>query len=162
MAKNFSIENSKSKLDDVKTNLESKKKELKNLEKNKKKLLEAGTELESSSLDSDSQKLIMEYINDALDDNAKKGEELSEEMNEDFSTIEEITQDVDDSLESNQQNTSKLKKTKGLLDKIGVGGRIDDALSELNENKKNLGDLRTALKNTEKELSGVSQKLSSL
>lgn len=115
MAKNFSIENSKSKLDDVKTNLESKKKELKNLEKNKKKLLEAGTELESSSLDSDSQKLIMEYINDALDDNAKKGEELSEKMNEDFSTIEEITQDVDNSLESNQQNTSKLKKTKGLL-----------------------------------------------
>lgn len=83
-------------------------------------------------------------------------------MNEDFSTIEEITQDVDNSLESNQQNTSKLKKTKGLLDKIGVGGRIDDALSELNENKKNLGDLRTALKNTEKELSGISQKLSSL
>lgn len=36
MAKNFSIENSKSKLDDVKTNLESKKKNLKILRKIKK------------------------------------------------------------------------------------------------------------------------------
>ena len=39
---------------------------------------------------------------------------------------------------------------------------VTDNEELIHENKKNLGDLRTALKNTEKELSGISQKLSSL
>lgn len=159
---NFSIERSKNKLTDVKSNLDIKKKELKNLEENKIKLLEIGSELQDSDIDTDAQRKLMEYINNSLDYNAQKGEELSEEMQSDFSSIENMKQEVDSSMENNKKEEDKLYHTKTLLDKIGLGKNIDYALSELKDNKKDLDELNSNLIDTEKELSNISQKLSML
>ena len=158
----ISLDRNKGKVSDIKQNIESKKGELSQLEENKQKLLEAGTDIQASDIDEDVQKILMEKINQSLEENSEKGEQLSQEMNTDVKDLESMKQEVDESKKSNEQERSKLEKKKELLDKVGLGGSLEEAISELNNNYMNLEDFQASLTETQKELNSVSQRLSSL
>ena len=158
----YSIDRNRGKVSDIKQNLDNNKNELADLEKNKQALLDAETELQASDLDEDVQKTLMEQINRALEENAEKGEEVSDRMTADFQDIEEMRQETQDSMQSNEQERGKLEQKKALLDKFGLGGALEDGIAELDDNRVQLEDFMDDLSNTEKELSEVSQKLKSL
>jgi len=158
----INLDRNKGKVSDIKQNIDNKKGELAKLEENKEKLLEAGTDIQGSDIDENVQKQILQEINQALEDNAEKGQELSDEMNDDANDLEEMKQETAESMDSNDEERSKLEQKKALLDRFGLGGSLDDALSELDDNKKDLEEFNDTLIETEKEMHEVSQKLSSL
>lgn len=158
----FRIEDKKNKVSDIKKNIETKKGELEQLEKHKQELLDAGTDMQGSEIDDDSQATIMELINEALEDNAEKGKELSSEMNSDLESIEGMKQETQESVKSNESQRKSIESKKALLDKFGIGGKLESAISELDANRGQLDNLNDSLIETEKELSNVSAKLGML
>ncbi len=161
MAK-FNLDRNKGKVSDIKQNIDTKKSELAQLEENKQKLLEAGTDIQGSDIDEDAQRTIMQEINRALEENAEKGQELSDEMNADAKDLEDLKQETQDSMESNKSEREKLEKKQAILDKIGLGRTLDDALTELDDNMTDLNEFQESLIETEKEMDETAKKLSML
>lgn len=158
----FNLERNKGKVDEIKQNIEAKKGELAKLEENKEKLMDAGTDIQGSEIDEEVQETIMEQINRALEENAEKGTELSGEMDSDARQLDELKQETSESISSNDEQKSKLEQKKALLDRFGLGGSLEDAISELDDNKQDLEEFNEELIETEKEMHEVSHKLSSL
>ena len=76
----YNVEKTKNKIGEIKKNIETKKGELSNLEKNKQELLDAGVSVQGADLDEKVQKTVMDAINNALEANAEKGQELNSEL----------------------------------------------------------------------------------
>ncbi len=147
---------------DAQRNLETKKGELSQLEERKRALLESGMDIQNSEMDDDSKKVVMELLNNALEENSEKGEELSREMNDDFANLENAKQELAEMSESTDEERRKLEGKKSVLDKFGLGGKIDDAIGKMDDSKQQLEGVRESLVETEKELSNISSKLNSL
>lgn len=154
----YSIEKSKGRISEIKKKLETKKGELAELEQNKRELMEAGTELGGSNLDERTQGVMMDSIDQSLDANAQRGQELSGEMNADLQDLEAMRQETQESMESNEQETAKAERLKGLLDKFGIGGAMDKGLSALSENRQELADVEQELANAQQEIFDLSTK----
>lgn len=159
---NFSIDKTKDKISDVKRNLDTKKGELEQLETKKNSLLDAASDIQASNIDEETQRTVMELINESLEETSEKGAELSNEMSADFESIESMKQEAQESMESNQQERASLEQKKALLDKMGLGGKLEESICELDSNRHELTDLTLSLAETEKELSAVSSKLDML
>lgn len=158
----YSLERNKGKVSDIKQNIDTKKSELKNLEENKENLLEAGREVQRSEIDEDVQKTLMDQINQVLEANAEKGDELADDMNADAKDLEDMKQETQESMQSNIEERSSLEKKQQMLERFGMGNKLDSALSELDDNKSQLEDFKQSLIETSQEVDKVSQGLRSL
>ncbi|MCD7950678.1 MAG: hypothetical protein LUG12_10535 [Erysipelotrichaceae bacterium] len=158
----FNLEDTKKKISDVKGNLEGKQEELEKAKESKQALLNAGTDIQGSELDEETQRLVMEFINEAIEENSEKAKEISSEMNNDLEQIEDMKQEVDDNLIENDEQKSKLESTKGILDKFGIGDKLDGAMTELDENHEKLDETNLELNDVEKELMDLSSELQNI
>lgn len=158
----YSIDKLKDKQNDVKRNIETKKGELHKLEDRKEALVESGMDIQNSNMDEKSKKVIMELINEELDENSEKGEELADDMQEDLDVLTEIKDNVAEMRESTEQEQKKLEQKKSILDKFGSSKKIDDAISEMNDSTVQLDSFNQSLLEDEKELNNTSKKLNSL
>lgn len=158
----YNVEKTKKKISEIKKNIETKKGELSNLEKNKKELLNAEMSVQGADLDVRVQKTVMDAINKALEANAEKGQELSSELNENTTDLENMKQDTQSSLESSKSEEAKLEQKKALLDKFGLGQHIERGISDLKSNQSELGDINKELIDAQREISDVSKKLNLL
>ena len=160
MASNHSLDRNKGKLSDIKTNIEAKKAEVTKLEEQKQALLDAGTEIQGSDqLDEKAKASIMEELQNSLEENSEKGEELSSEMNTDFQEIEEMKQETQDAMAANQKERSRLESTKSLLDRFGLGDHLEEGISELDDNMSEEQEFNDSLMETEKEAQEVASRL---
>lgn len=158
----YSLERNREKTNEIKKNIETKKGELASLEENKKALLDAGTDVMGSEIDEEAQRKVMDLINSELEANSEKGKELSSEMSSDMSTLDSMKDENQRSLESNVEERSKLEQKKSLLERFGLGGKLEQSISELDDNRQRLDEFNSDLIETEKELSDTSSKLSML
>lgn len=158
----YNLERNKGKVSDIKQNIDTKQNEFKDLEKNKDELLEAGIEIQNSNIDENVQENLMNQINQALEANAEKGDELADEMNLDAKDLEDIKQETQESVQSNITERKNLEKKQKLLDKFGLGNKLDNAISELDDNKAQLEDFNQSLIDAGQKIDQVSQKLRSL
>ena len=158
----YNIDKTKSKISEIKKNIETKKGELSNLEKNKQELLDAGMSVQGADLDEKVQKKVMDAINNALEANAEKGQELSSELNENMSDLENMKQDTQKSLDSSKSEEAKIEQKKALLDKLGLGHSLEKGITDLEMNQKELSDLNKELIDAQREISNTSTKLNLL
>lgn len=156
------IDKVKDKQGDVKRNLDTKKKELSQLEERKQALLDSGIDVQDSDMDESTKRLVMEQINQALEENAEKGNELSDEMQDDLDSLTEMKDEVSEMMESTEQERKSLENKKSILDRFGLGKNIDSAISEMNDSKIQLDSVNESLLEDEKELKEISHKLSNL
>lgn len=127
----YSIDKTKHGVKDISKRIENKKNELSGLEKNKKELLEAGREVQGANLDANIVKTVMDAINSELDNNAERGKELSAEMNNDLSSLEDMKENTQDSIEENSKKQKSLEGKQKLLDKFGLGKKLSDTAAKL-------------------------------
>ena len=158
----YNVEKTKNKISEIKKNIETKKGELANLEKNKQELLDAGMSVQGADLDANVQKKVMDAINNALEANSEKGQEVSSELNENMSDLENMKQSTQDSLESSKSEKTKLEQKKALLDKFGLGQPLEKGISDLENNQKELSDINQELIDAQREISETSTKLNLL
>ncbi|MBP3885998.1 MAG: hypothetical protein J6D54_13815 [Olsenella sp.] len=155
----YSIKETRGKISDIKGRLEDKRAETEKLEENRQALLDAGTDVQGSDIDEDAQQTIMDLINQALEDNSDKAQEVSDEIGQDLSELEGMQQDTQQSLESNQQERGKVEQKKSLLDRVGLGGSLDGALGEFDDNRADLEDVRQELTDTSQEADELVRRL---
>lgn len=158
----YRIQETRHKIGDINKRIEMKQGELSGLEKNKKALLDAGIEIKGANLDEHTQQAVIDAINGALDANAKKGQELSSEMNEDLSTLEDMKQETQESMDSNTEERTRLERKKSLLDKFGLGGKLDKGISDLDANRKELSNIQQELIDAQKQIFDTAAKLGRL
>lgn len=155
----FKIEQAKNKQNEIKRNIENKENHLNELKENKEKLMEAGMEIQASDLDEDVKNTTMDLINSELKELAEKGKEASSDMNDDLKELEGIKESTQTTLDSNIKETESLEEKKAFLDKLGLGGRLEHAVSELQNNQKDLEDLKTSILEDENKLMDVAHQL---
>ena len=158
----YNIDRLRGKVSDIRQNIENKRGEVSQLEKQKQELLDAGTKVQDSDIDESVQRTLMDQINQALEDNSEKAEELSDQMNADVSDIEEMKQETQDSMESNRVQRASIEQKKSLLDRFGIGSSLDSALSELDDNQVDLEEFMDSLIETGKELYDLAHRFSSI
>lgn len=132
---------------------------MKNNVKNKQELLDAGVSVQGADLDEKVQKTVMDAINNALEANAEKGQELNSELSENMSDLESLKQNTQNSLESAKSEKAKIEHKKALLDKLGLGQHLERGISDLENNQKELGDINKELIDAQREISATSTKL---
>ncbi len=163
MAKgNHSIDKVRDTQADVQKSIETKKGELSQLEENKSKLLEAGREIQDSEMDDQAKRTVMDLINKELEANAEKGDEKSQEMTEDLQKLETSKEEVETMKEGSAAERQKLENKKGLLERFGLGGQLDSAISNMENQETELDNLHQSLIDDESELNRISQKLAGL
>lgn len=162
MSKSYDMSKNKESIKEIKSKLESKKGELSKLEEQKQELLGAITELSGLNLDEKSKKVINDSLKQALEKNKEKGSEISDQMGEDIKSLETIKQDTQESMDSATHEKSSIEKKKKLLDRFGIGGALDSATGEINQNIKELGEINEDSIETMRELEKLSQKAGGL
>ena len=155
----FKIDKVKTKSNEIKRNIEKKNEEASDLEFNKKNLMEGGFEILASDIDEEVQRSVMEQINNGLREIKEKANDLNNEMTDDFNSLQEIKEETKISLEDNKKETDKLRNKKELLDKLGLGGVLENPVAELESNYKDLEDLSNDIAETEKKFENTSARL---
>lgn len=162
MGKSYDISKNKEGIKEIKTNLESKKGELSKLEEQKKELLDAITDVEGAKIDDNTKKVIEDSLKSSLEANKNKGGELSNELGKEMKKMEAIKQDAMDSMSDATDQKNSLSKKKSLLDRFGIGKMLDGATKSLDQNIKDLEDVKDDSIETMRELEKASMKASKL
>ena len=158
----INIEASKGKVTDIKGNIDSKQKELKDLEQRKQDIMDAHNDIDAANIDEKTQKLVFEALADARQEISERGEKLSNELDGDSSMLEEMAQEVDESKGDTEAERAKLEQKKALLDKIGLGASLEGGISEMDENITQLEELRQSISETSKEVRDLQTQLGNL
>lgn len=162
MGKNYDLSKSKEGIKEIKTNLENKKGELSKLEEQKQQLLDAITDVEGAKIDDSTKKVIEDSLKSSLEANKNKGGELSNELGKEMKRMEEIKQDAMESMSDASNQKSSLMKKKSMLDRFGIGKMLDGATKHLDQNMKDLEEVKDDSIETMRELEQASLKASTL
>ena len=155
MAKAYDTNKNKGQIQEIKSTLETKEGEVSQLEQQKQELLGAITELSGLTLDEKTKQIVNDSLKQALEKNKEKGTELSDQIGESLKTLEMNTQE---SMKSASQEKSSIEQKKKMLERFGIGGVLESATSELNQNIKELEEINDDSIKTMSKLEKVSQK----
>ena len=164
MAKSISsnLENRKSQISDIKNNIESKKGDLDDLRQQKSALLEAGSEIQGSGLDDRIMNVLMDSINQSLESVEDQGRTLSAEMNADAQKLEQIREENDSEIETAASEKQMLENKKALLDRFGLGGALEQGISELVEHSASLDKIKSETIQAMQEVDKIASQLDGL
>ena len=162
MGKSYNISKNKEGIKEIKANLESKKGELSKLEEQKKELLDAIMDVEGAKIDDNTKKVIEDSLKRSLEANKNKGGELSNELGQEMKKMEALNQDAMESMADATVKKNSLSKKKSLLDRFGIGKMLDGAAKSLDQNIKELEDVKDDSIETMRELEKASMKASTL
>lgn len=161
MAK-FNIDSSKGKVTDIKGNIDTKKKELSDLEKKKQQLIDGRLELDDAHMDEETQRIVAEGLAKAREKITERGKELSSELDSDASMLEEMAQETDDVKSDTDAQRKKTEQKKALLDKVGLGASLDNAINKMTDSSAQLTDLRSSISEASQEVRNLQTQLGNL
>lgn len=161
MAK-FNIDSSKGKVTDIKGNIDTKKKELSDLEKKKQQLIDGRMELDDAHLDEETQRIVAEGLAKAREKITERGKELSTELDGDASMLEDMAQETDEVKADTDAELKKTEQKKAMLDKIGLGSPLDNAISKMTDSSSQLSDLRSSISEAAQEVRNLQTQLGNL
>ena len=162
MAKSYDSKTKRTEIKELRGKIETKKGELSKLEEQKKELLDAVTDVYGAKVDEKTKQQVHAAINRSLEANSNKGKEISREMNTELSSLENIRQETQESMNETNDQKKKIERKQKLLERFGLGGSLDSAVSELNNNIQELGELDREAIEAMSEAEKVSQKLGML
>lgn len=161
MAK-FNIDSSRGKVTDIKGNIDTKKKELSDLEKKKQQLIDGRMELDDAHLDEETQRIVAESLAKAREKITERGKELSTELDGDASMLEDMAQETDEVKADTDAELKKTEQKKAMLDKIGLGSPLDNAISKMTDSSSQLSDLRSSISEAAQEVRNLQTQLGNL
>lgn len=95
-----------------------------------------------------------------MDANSEKGQELSDEMNEDIKSMEDMKQNTMESMSDAQKQKESIQRKQKLLDKFGLGSSLENASKGLDANMQELSEINDEVIKTMRESMAIAQKLS--
>ncbi len=162
MAK-MNLEKTKSEMQGLTKSIEQRKEKLSDLEASKQEAIDIRMSLEKADgLDEGIRASLERGMSEMRSEVTEKGEKESESMGEEISRLEEMREELDRSLEENQRQASRLESGKKTLDKVGLGGNIEQMIDNLDQNRSDLESVKEELIDIQRNAEEVSSKLSML
>ena len=159
----FNLEKRKSELSSINSNIEKKKQQLEQLKEQKQSLIEERTAIEGKTdLDDSVMDRLRESINEDVENNRNKSLEVSAEMNEDMKSLENMKQESQDDISSANDAKSRLEKTKGLLERFGIGKALEGGINDINSHLTDMQGFQQEIMDKMKEMDNVSQELNGI
>lgn len=152
----FNLESSRSEVKEIQSKNVERQGQIKNLEQSKQALMDARMEMENDdALDESIKRTIIDALNSGLEENTKKGQEISDEMQTDVERIETITEETDASITDVEQKRASLEQKQSILEKFGLGAAIESGIKEIDNNRNDLEGLRDEATDVAKELDEI-------
>ena len=158
----FSIEKSKQKITDLQKEVWEKKEKLQNLETSKQELLSTITELSGANISEETKEKSIEALNAELSKVSEQGQELSDEVGEKTKEYEAEMQEVQEVSESNAEKQEGLRDKKAILTHFNMGELMDSSMRELENEEKQLGELKETIIEAREESENLAKRASLL
>ncbi len=158
----FSIEKSKQKITELQKEVGEKKEEFQNLETSKQELLSAITELSGANISEETKQKSVEALNAELRNVSEQGQELSDEVGEKTKEYEAEMQEVQEVSESNAEKQESLRDKKSILTHFNMGELMDSSMRELENEEKQLGELKETIIEAREESENLAKSASLL
>ena len=158
----FSIEKSKQKITELQKEVGEKKEEFQNLETSKQELLSAITELSGANISEETKQKSVEDLNAELRNVSEQGQELSDEVGEKTKEYEAEMQEVPEVSESNAEKQESLRDKKSILTHFNMGELMDSSMRELENEEKQLGELKETIIEAREESENLAKSASLL
>ena len=158
----FSIEKSKQKITELQKEVGEKKEEFQNLETSKQELLSAITELSGANISEETKQKSVEDLNAELRNVSEQGQELSDEVGEKTKEYEAEMQEVQEGSESNAEKQESLRDKKSILTHFNMGELMDSSMRELENEEKQLGELKETIIEAREESENLAKSASLL
>ena len=158
----YSIDRSKSNVSEIKERIQDTQKRWENLESLKQKILYGGIDLESANMDEEARIVLSEGLRKAREKITERGKELSSELNEDKAELEEISQETSDVQADTEAQLRSSEQKRMLLDKVGLGGSLDNAINKMDSSIGELSDLQSNISDATNELTMIQMRLNDL
>ena len=158
----FSIEKSKQKITELQKEGGEKKEEFQNLETSKQELLSAITELSGANISEETKQKSVEDLNAELRNVSEQGQELSDEVGEKTKEYEAEMQEVQEVSESNAEKQESLRDKKSILTHFNMGELMDSSMRELENEEKQLGELKETIIEAREESENLAKSASLL
>lgn len=158
----YNIDRSKSNVSEIKESILEKQKKWENLESLKQKVFYGGIDLESANMDEEARIVLSEGLRKAREKITERGKELSSELNEDKAELEEISQETGDVQTDTEVQLRSTEQKRMLLDKVGLGASLDNAISKMDSSVGELSDLQGNISDVTRELMMTQMRLNDL
>lgn len=158
----YNIDRSKSNVSEIKESILEKQKKWENLESLKQKVIYGGIDLESANMDEEARIVLSEGLRKAREKITERGKELSSELNEDKAELEEISQETGDVQTDTEVQLRSTEQKRMLLDKVGLGASLDNAISKMDSSVGELSDLQGNISDVTRELMMTQMRLNDL
>lgn len=158
----FSIEKSKQKITDLQKEVGEKKEKLQNLETSKQELLSTITELSGANISEETKEKSTAALNLELSKVSDQGQKLSDEVGEKIKEYETEMQEVQEVSESNAEKQESLREKKTILTHFNMGELMDSSMRELENEEKQLGELKQTIIEAREESEDLAKRASLL
>ena len=145
----FSIEKSKQKITEVKRGVEEKKGKLEDLESAKQEALSVMTELSGANISEEAKEKSITVLKEELGEISEQGQEISDQLGEDLKEYETEIQEIQEV--RNEKELKNVEDKKSILSEIKMGGLMDSAIQELQNEERQLSELNQAAIEARKE-----------
>lgn len=142
----YSIEKSRKHLSELSKEVNQKKAMVEQLHTSKEEVITARTEIEGSGISEESKEVIVKNLEARREQISEQGRELGSEIGQDLKEIEDEKQDIQEAQDSNKTQQKNLEAKKSVLEKIGMGGILEGAIEQLQNEEKQLdGTMESAI-----------------
>ena len=158
----FSIEKSKQKITEVKRGVEEKKGRLEDLESAKQEALSVMTELSGANISEEAKEKSITVLKEELGEISEQGHEISDQLGEDLKEYETEIQEIQEVRDSNEKELKNVEDKKAILSEIKMGGLMDSAIQELQNEERQLSELNQAAIEARKESEDLAKRAANL
>lgn len=144
MAK-FSLEKNHSRINELRQEVESKKEMAKKLETAKEELVTARSEIEGSEVSEETKEALAQSLELRREEVSEQAQEVGDEIGNDLSELEEMMQEVQSVEESNEAQQKSIENKMNILEKMGMGGMLENSLDILQNESGQIEELKNAI-----------------
>lgn len=154
----FNLEKTGQKINETKRSIGMEKVQVENLTETKEQTLTAISELQGADISEEAKESAIGALNAKLEQVSEQGDKVSDELGEHLSELEDTKQEIQETIDSNQDQQKKLEQKKALLEKIGMGETMDKTLDILDNESNQLDNLLADTIEAMKEANEASMK----
>lgn len=158
----FSLEKSRKHVAELGQEVNAKKGMVEKLESAKAEVIAARTEIERAGISEEYKETIVQALEVKREQISEQGEKIGDELGKDLKEIETEIQEAQEAGDSNAAQQKNLESKKSVLEKFGMGGMMEGAISQLQNEGKQIEGLKENIIELRKEADDTVRKADAL
>lgn len=158
----FSIEKSKKHIAELGKGVNEKKDKIEKLEVAKKEVVDARTAIEGADISQEYKKEIVRNLMEKREQISAQGKKIGNEIGKDLKNIETEVQEIQRASDANTVQQKNLESKKSVLEKVGMGKLMENAIGQLQNEGKQLESITENILELRKKTEDTTKRANSL